>query len=350
MLRVFAYRVKSMVLRVFRNRWVLRLTGVGILVLILLKVDLGEAWRILRTVEPRLMMLALVFQAMGLVAATLRWQLIMRRLEIHVPFSRSFVHQLIGTAAAMVTPGQLGEFVKVLYHRREGFPVPESLLSVLIDRAYDLMLLLLFGFIAVTVLFGVPTNWAVAIAVSGSVVFILAFLFTRNREESAQWIARALARITPQAYKETVHQNAHRLARRIGGFKLRFLLGWGLLSIVNYVFLLLRIYAVYLAVHIEIPFWYCAMVVPLNRLVGLIPISVSGIGTRNITTIYLLGQIGIAAESALIASALVLITVQVQALLGLMVWWRYPLRFGKAGLASPEPAPLREDGAVSPGR
>ncbi len=344
----FVNNIKSLARRVLRNRWVFRLIGVGVFILILLKVDLGEALRVLVTVDPLFLILSLVLQATALVVTTFRWQLIMHRLEIHIPFLRSFVHQLIGTAAAQVTPGQLGEFVKVLYHRSHGFPVPESLLSVLMDRAYDLLMLLLFGFIALAVLFGMPLTLTVAIAASGGIVLVTGFLFARNKEESARWIAAALARISPQVYKETVQGNARRLAQRVGGFKLSFLVVCGLLSIVNYTLLVLRNYSLALALHIDVPFGYFVMVVPLLRLVGLVPISISGIGTRDVTAIYLFAQVGIPEESSLIFSMLGLLTLEFQALVGLLAWWRYPLQLGEKNLPSFKQLPLRNE-AVSAG-
>jgi uncharacterized protein (TIRG00374 family) len=333
----FAGNIKSTARWILRNRWFFRLIGIGVFALILLKIDLGEALRILTTVNPLFLILSLGLQAIALVVTTLRWQLIMHRLEIHIPFLRSFIYQLIGTAAALVTPGQLGEFIKVLYHRSHGFPVPESLLSVLIDRAYDLLMLLLFGFIALAVLFGIPPILTVIIAFGGGIVLVTGLLFARNKEDSTRWLSAVLARISPRAYKEAVQRNAQRLARRVSEFKLDFLIICGLLSTVNYTLLLLRNYSMVLALHMDVPFWYFVMVVPLLRLVGLVPISISGIGTRDITAIYLLGQVGVPAESSLILSALGLLTLAFQALVGLFAWWRYPLQLSTGGALEQRP-------------
>lgn len=341
MIHSFMSKIRSIARRALRNRWFFRLIGIGVFVLILLKIDLGEALRVLTTVNPLLVILSLALQAIALVVATFRWRLIMRRLGIRIPFSRSLVHQLIGTAAALVTPGQFGEFVKVLYHRGLGFPAPESLLSVLADRAYDLLMLLLFGFVALAVLFGVPPTLTVIIAAGGSFALVAGFLLARNREGSARWVATALTKISPKAYKEIVHRNAHRLAQRVGEFKPAFLITCGLLSVVNYAFLLLRVYSLVLALHMDVPFWYFAMVVPLLRLVGLIPISVSGIGTRDITAIYLFAQVGVPEESSLILSMLSLLTLQFQALIGLLAWWRYPLQLSKEDSPPVGQLPLR---------
>ena len=324
-------KVKALTLRILKSRWLFRSIGLVVFILILFEVDLDKAWRLLKTVDPRFVLLSLVLQAIGLLISTLRWQFIMRQLELRLPFSRSFIYQLIGTAAALVTPGQLGEFIKVLYHHQEGLPVPESLLSVFIDRALDLLLLLLFGIIALTVIFGVSPTLLVVILAVGGLMLVISLLFAQKSAEIPDWLAITLAQVSPKTYRKMMRNNTYRLAQHIGAFKLRFLLTCMIFTILNYLLLLFRVYALVLALHIEMPFWYFAMTVPLLRLVGLVPISVLGIGTRDLTAIYLFGQVGVPGEAALLISALGLITLQVQALSGVLVWQRFPLYFHKTG-------------------
>ena len=177
-MRSFVNTLKSGIRWVLTNRWSLRIIGISVFAIILVKVDLGEALRVLTTLDPRFLIVSLALQASALVIATFRWQLIMRRLAIRVPFVRSLIYSLIGTAAALVTPGQLGEFIKVLYLRNLRAPVPESVLSVLIDRAYDLLFLLLFGFIAIAVLFGVPPIVTTVIIASGGIVLAAGYRYS----------------------------------------------------------------------------------------------------------------------------------------------------------------------------
>jgi uncharacterized protein (TIRG00374 family) len=322
-------KIKSYIGKAVRSRWVFRFIGIAIFILILLRIDLKEALRTLASVDLRFVFLSLMIQAAAIVVATVRWQFILVRLKIRQPFIRTFLQQLVGTSAALVTPGQLGEFIKVLYQRNEGFPVPESFLSVVIDRVYDLLMLFLFGFISLAILFGLSPNTTLILSVIISIGFVLGFLFLRNKEKSADVIANTLSRMSPKAYKESIRRDARRLTREIGDFDIGFLIVIGLLTIVNYVLLIFRIYAIVLSLHIVVPFWYFVMTVPLLRLVGLIPISILGIGTRDLASIYLYGQVGVPDTSALLISTLGLFTIQVQAIIGLVVWWQYPIKFSE---------------------
>jgi len=337
MKRVFASLKKFL-----RNRWAFRAIGLVLFAFILLRIDLKEALATLKQVNLWFVLLSIGIQLVALVVATTRWQVILRRLNIHLPFHRSFIHQLIGTSAALLTPGQLGEFVKIAYHRREGFPAAESALSVVLDRLCDLFVLLAFGFLALVVLIGIPPVWVAAILAAFAALAVGVIVFLRKKQNISHWLASLFVRMSPKSYKEAVRQNAERLAERVTGFDRQFIATILGISLGNYALLLMRVYAIILAVHIVMPFWYFTMAVPLLRLVGLLPISVLGIGTRDVTSIYLYGQVGVPATSALVSSTLGLVTLQVQTIIGLIVSWRYPLQTRTEAPLAPQETPARD--------
>jgi hypothetical protein len=315
-------KLKLLMQKFSKNRWVFRLIGLAVFVLILAKIDLKEALAVLAKTNIWFVILSIVLQGVALLVTTYRWQLIMRRLDIHIPYIDSVQHQLIGTAAAVVTPGQIGEFVKVLYHKKYGYPYSTSLASVIVDRLFDLLMLLSFGGIALATLIGIPTPYTILLTCLGVAVVISALLLSRWKDRGAPRVAALLARLSPVKYRQIVLDDTERLTRRLGEFSPLFLLSCALLSVFNYALLVYRIYVLVLALHIQVPFLYFAMVVPLMRLVGLLPISISGIGTREVTVIYLLNKVGVPAEASLVLSLLGLITLQFQALVGLLVGWK----------------------------
>ena len=317
--------VKRLIATLLHNRWVFRLIGIGIFILILLRLDLELVWQTLLEIDLTWLVLSLVFQFLAMIAATIRWQLLMQRLGIRIRFWFATVYQLIGTAAALVTPGQLGEFVKVLYLRRDGHPLPESLRSLIVDRLYDLLTLLLFGFIAIAILFGLSMQVALALTLGVAVVLVAGFLLARSSEQRRRWIVHHIVRFTPGSYRQTMREEADRLTMHVVEFTLGFLVVVALFTLLHYLLLLLAAYAIVAAMRLDVSFWYYAMIVPLLRLVGLLPVSILGIGTRDITAIYLLGLVGISEEASLLTSTIGLLTRQLQAVVGLAAWWRYPL-------------------------
>ena len=292
--------------------------------LILLRIDWTEFLVTIKTVDLFWIISSIFMQAIALLVTTWRWQLIMHHLDVRVSYGRSLIHQLIGTGMAMITPGQLGEFIKVVYHRGMGFPGPESALSIVIDRLFDFGMLCFFGLISVVFLFGLPTIYIVILAIIMMLGLLVVAYYLRDKEHNAHRLALILTRVGPKAYKEMIQRNIERLVMKVTSMNLKLILACLLLSFVNYSLLLLKVYLLAFSVHMQVEFWYFAACVPLFRLVGLIPISISGIGTRDALIIYMLSRVGISPESSLMLSLLSLATLELQALIGVLFWWRYP--------------------------
>lgn len=330
--------VLPVVIKSLRNGWIFRLIGVVVFIVILCQINLNELLRTIKQIDPFWLLFSLVMQGIALLIATFRWKVVMEFLNICVPYGKSVIHQLIGTGMALVTPGQLGEFVKVLYHRNLGFPVPESALSVILDRLYDLLMLFFFGFVSLAILFGLSPELITGLIVAGSILGLLIMYYLLNKEKAINWFAIVITKICPKPYKETIGRDFHRLIGYIGQLKPTFFLACLLLSFGNYAFLTLRFYVLALSVQMDVSFWYVALAVPLIRLVGLLPISISGIGTRDALLIYLFYNVGIPAEKSLALSLLGLITILFQALVGVLCWWRYPPKISEP-IISPIDAP-----------
>lgn len=120
--------------------------GVGLLAFILWKANLAETWTLLRTAEP-------VPVALGFLAACVmtwlkgvRWSLLLGLQGYRYPVSRSTVVYFVSLFLGNLTPGRMGDFVKILYLRRDlGQSPGYALASVLVDRVFDLYLLLALG-------------------------------------------------------------------------------------------------------------------------------------------------------------------------------------------------------------
>ena len=83
-------------------------------------------------------------------------------------------------------------------------------------------------------------------------------------------------------------------------------------------------YLVITALNINISFLYVLSFTPIIILVNLIPISISGIGTRDISMIYFFSLIGISATYAISASLLLLFILWTELSIGAVLWTLNP--------------------------
>ena len=83
-------------------------------------------------------------------------------------------------------------------------------------------------------------------------------------------------------------------------------------------------YLLALSIDINISFLYIIMCSSVSTLVTLMPISISGIGTRDMVLIFLFSQIGLSQESAIALSISVLIIKLIESVGGLIAWYKKP--------------------------
>ena len=82
-----------------------------------------------------------------------------------------------------------------------------------------------------------------------------------------------------------------------------------------------------LSIGIDVGVLFFVLVIPVISLLDLLPISISGIGTRDVALIFLFGLKGIAPEQAVAFSLIYLfMSYWLVALIGAGVYFRYPIK------------------------
>ncbi|PIE05363.1 MAG: hypothetical protein CSA75_05135 [Sorangium cellulosum] len=174
-----------------------------------------------------------------------------------------------GIAMGIVTPGRTGEFFRAAYPVHAGVvPLEASIASVLLDRLFDLTLLLVLSFCAG--LWLVPGWWVLPV-VGGLLggALLLPKLVSRGDH-----LLTRLIRKTPLG------------SDRYVGFKAAFRAGSGqvvpatLLTLAGYSVMQLQVFWIARALGVEIGFVELLLYFSLANTFALLPISLSGLGTR----------------------------------------------------------------------
>ena len=83
---------------------------------------------------------ALLFIPLMIAVKAMRWRLLLQAQGVEYPLGKCIEVYSIGIFWGIVTPGRLGDFVKVLYLKRHGLNVLHGLFSVVGDRLFDFVL------------------------------------------------------------------------------------------------------------------------------------------------------------------------------------------------------------------
>lgn len=286
------------------------LTVLALIALILiLRIDLRETFAILANANFLLVTLAVLGFIPFLLVKAWRWQVILRDLGVSIPFAQAVRLYALGLGAGMLTPGQVGEAVKIAYFRERGFG--QSIISILLDRLWDVLILVMLagsGALFFTQLF--DGEWiAIALLFAGT----LAVFALVNNPRAQTWLFHQLRRVRKKEDALAAYEpQPLRLSQILFQFVLTILA-----TIIVYarLYLLTSALGIFLA---PVPF---VAAMSLATIAALLPISVmGGIGTRDAALLLIAPIIGISGAQALAISALILFIQLVNGIVGFAVW------------------------------
>lgn len=301
-----------------------KLIGPVLLVLLLWQVDAGALVQVLGRVDWRLLAVAMVLNLPMVFCKSCRWQVLLRMQQIAYGTYRAYLAYFGAIFIGFLTPGRLGEFVKALHVSRDcDVSLARAFSSVLVDRLYDLSLLVVVGSAALLTL-GHSSTTLLTLAISLGVLIIPLVLFLSEPGFAAiQRLGSHFGEVGRRSVADNGWLAEIRAAMRV--LSLRGALLVVGLTILAYTIFFGQCYLLALALALPLSYIQVSYAVALGGLVTLLPISISGLGTREAAIVAYLGTVGIASEQALGFSLLVFAAFYVAGgLLGAVAWWLRP--------------------------
>lgn len=277
-------------------------------------VDFALVWK---SIDINYLLLVFPVVIIVLVVKSFRWKLILQTEGYSFSFYNSIKAYFSSYSLGVVTPGRLGELVKV-YNVRKGIsninPVA-AFRTVVVDRLYDLFFLSWFGLSGVLLYFkiiGEQNSWA---------LLILSFFLVFAGFSAGYKILQILSKKLKTGNKFLVF-----ISDCLGQlFQVKSILTW-LITGMAYLIFFVGIKILFLSVDIRISLMETGFIIGLIGLVLLLPISVAGFGTREASFVFLLSLYGIGAETAIIVSILQFLAFFVfGGLVGLVFWLLEPI-------------------------
>jgi len=247
--------------------------------------------------------------AVILVGKGFKWMLIIRATGNDYSLLESIKVFCIGFFLSMLTPGRIGDLSRALY-LKEKMPIGSALSTVIIDRLIDIAIILFlssFSIIGFAYLFEIvvfPPELLLIILVA----FLLAASLFMKKKYAKMFLKPFYNMFVPEKLKETFKLNFASFYSSLANLRSKklLLLSGVLVGLMNWFFSIGVGYLIALSLGIEIPFFFFILVIPMLSLIELVPISISGIGTRDMAVIFLFSFYSVTAESAVAFSLLYL--------------------------------------------
>jgi glycosyltransferase 2 family protein len=312
--------------------WGVRLLGPLLLLVLLARMDAPRVVvDALLAADFRYVAAALVLNVFNIHLKVDRWRGLLRATGIDYARKPAWGGFMSSMYLGMVTPGRVGDALRAHYlHKDLGVPYSDGVASVVVDRVCDLLVLAVLASLAVVHFGGAlfDLQGVLWVFVGASLLLPIPLLVPTRLDDLLETLARRLGRgawFAPRASRSPeLLRNPDKVlgmlrafrAYRVGAvvtalpttvlaFFVNFLQGW----------LVMR------ALGLDLTFFDVSALVVLGSLVGLMPISVSGIGLREAVFAAIFPMLGHSADAGVtFGLAFFLVIYVVLALLGFVAW------------------------------
>ncbi|MCG3142538.1 MAG: hypothetical protein HDKAJFGB_04033 [Anaerolineae bacterium] len=272
-----------------------------------LKVDLYATFEILRAANLWWVGLALLGFIPFLLIKAWRWQIILRDLGVPIPFRQAVRLYALGLGAGMLTPGNVGDAVKVAYFRERGFS--ESVISVVLDRIWDVLILLLLAGSGVFMFSQIAAGqWLMlALLIGGTLAALFITIHPRTQRWLFEFFMRLRKKQTNGAYTPATLTPKQVLVQFA-------------LSVLATIVVYARLFCTAAALGILLPPLPFVAAMSLSSIAQLVSVIPGGVGPREALLILLAPALGISVAQALALAALMFLLQLQNGIVGFGVW------------------------------
>jgi len=294
----------------------LRMAGIALFIVVLSRTDLDELWGWLKQVDGRFILIAMFFQVLLLLLKGLRWWLLNED-----TWSKKIVFQRFGEfleayAIGVITPGRAGELLKAGHASGRAQVISKGLL-VISERGLDLSIFFLVAGISPLLGYlGKVSPGVGGIMLLISITGILLSFFILMLPGLVIFVQNFLKMI--RIIKED--QSLTLVPRRKDT-----LLSFGILSLLSNACAFLSFYFIALSVALNLDLITISGGVAYAGVINTIPVTIMGLGTRDVTLLYIFSEIS--SSQVLAFSGIILMVSQIgggllSLLLGQFFLWK----------------------------
>lgn len=334
------------------KRWQLWV-GVAIstvfLYLALQGLDLAEVWYHMRTARYGWLLPGVAIYFFGVWTRTWRWHYMLRAIK-SIPLVRLFPVVCIGYMGNNIFPARIGELLRAYVLRQtEDVPIGSSLATILLERIFDGVTMLLFVFVGLPLAPSIPGNWRQFVIVFSLLFFgALGFFFflaasPQRTQVAYSWV---IDRLLPSRLREPVRGFADRFLEGLYFLRSpRDVLMIFLTSLVVWLSETMKYWFVMHAFDFEVSFFVLMLMNGVVNLFTTIPSAPGYIGTFDEPGIEILKAFGVN-ENIAAAYTLVLHAALWLPITALGIWyvWRLSLSWSDLSKASRIRQEQPEDG------
>jgi len=255
-----------------------------------------------------------------LIIKSWRWQILMKKQNINYSFKSCLAIYSATVFLSLATPGKMGELAKIFYLLRDNQPLTRSLVSIVMDRLMDLLVLIALIFLGLAFFLNFFLWELIYILVILFLILILFFLLIKTKG-----YLLIFQLILPRKYHDSLANNTRIFFQDFRAYTISSYIFGLILTLMVWFIYLAQVYLLALSLNISLNFLFLLPMTAAANAADLLPISINGLGTRDAIFIFFLSFIGVTPEKSMALSILQLYIVFSMAIIGLIFWLKKPI-------------------------
>ncbi|MEE9176051.1 MAG: lysylphosphatidylglycerol synthase transmembrane domain-containing protein [Thermodesulfobacteriota bacterium] len=281
---------------------ILPLFGIILFIYLVLKIGITDIFEGLKFVKPSYLFLSIALVIPYIILQTLNWTILLKKQNWKLDFVYLFKVYLIGVFYGAITPGKAGFILKVSYLADEtGESLSNCSVSIILQRVLDFMALSFLAVIGAGLLISYNSNLFLTLLLLFFII-ISFFLFFMNEDLTRKFLRIIHSNIVPSTMKNSTKESFNSFYSELP--EIKELVFPFLLAIFNWIYIYTVAYIITLSLSLNVPYFELVSILALTTIVILIPITISGFGTREASLLILMSRYNAPLESIILFSFL----------------------------------------------
>jgi len=275
----------------------LPIIGIIILIFIVATLDLNKIYNVFSLINPIYSFICFFAILPIVMMVNIQWQILLKKQKIKVSFLYSLKNIFIGYFYGFVSPGGIGAYTRALYLEQESnCLLPKCLSNIIIFNTTNYISLLLLGAIGAVILSSIfPYLFVFIIILIILVVSLLLFLL--KKEKSKNVFTKIIKTRVFAAVKDRLINSLDSFYEDLPRFYDVIIVF--IISIIGWFVSSTELYFISRLFNFDTPFFYFIFIFIVADVIASIPISIYGLGTREVTLIAIFSFFDVAPENVL---------------------------------------------------
>lgn len=283
----------------------LQILGPLIFIYILFRIDYQLLSKEIRLLKWHFLIFAFVLTILEVTVRSFRWRIVLSSLGISISRISCIGLHWLGFFVGNITPGRLGEIIKVYFLKNKGHSVFRSFFSIVLDRVIDILVLLLFGFFIFLFFLKDIGLYIVVVGIVLLLSVVFIFLLINPKSFIHKTFGKFIRKIFSVDFDSYNRFTFGKFWQGIRGLKKREVLFFFIYLIIGWFLYFYPRYIIAKSLGLNLSFVDIFVISTVVAMVSILPISVAGIGTREAAMIYLFSLFGLNKEVAVLFSLLI---------------------------------------------